>query len=82
MIQALHGQADTWRSAELARAKRAIARGDDLDAVLQALSRGLTQKMLHGVVVELKAADGVACDHLSTTVARMFNIGDLGPISA
>ncbi len=82
LIQALHGQADTWRSAELARAKRAIARGDDLDAVLQALSRGLTQKMLHGVVVELKAADGVACDHLSTTVARMFNIGDLGPVSA
>ncbi len=82
LIQALHGQADAWRSAELARAKRAIARGDDLDAVLQAMSRGLTQKMLHGVVVELKAADGVACDHLSTTVARMFNIAGGGPVRA
>ncbi len=33
---------------EIARAKKLLAKGEDVDAVLEALSRGLTQKMLHG----------------------------------
>ena len=32
----------------LARARKLLAKGEDVDAVLEALSRGLTQKMLHG----------------------------------
>jgi glutamyl-tRNA reductase len=72
LIQALHGQADTWRSAEIARARKMLARGDDIDAVLEALSRGLTQKMLHGALAELHAADGEQRAQLAQTVSRLF----------
>ena len=41
LIRALQAQADDWRAAEVARARRQLARGADLDAVLDALSRGL-----------------------------------------
>ncbi len=57
LIQALQVQADDWRAAELARARRLLARGEDVDAVLEALSRGLTQKLLHGTLVELQSGD-------------------------
>ncbi len=57
LIQALQTQADEWRSVELARARRRLARGEDLDAVLESLTRGLTQKLLHGTLVELQSAD-------------------------
>jgi hypothetical protein len=39
---------------EVARARKRLAKGDDVDAVLDALSRGLTQKMLHGAMAELR----------------------------
>ncbi len=48
LIQQLNAQTDAWRAAEIARAKKLLAKGEDVDAVLEALSRGLTQKMLHG----------------------------------
>ena len=57
LIQALHAQADDWRAAEIARARKLLARGEDVDAVLDALARGLTQKMLHGTLAELHGAD-------------------------
>jgi glutamyl-tRNA reductase len=72
LIQALNAQADDWRAAEIARARRLLARGEDVDAVLEALSRGLTQKMLHGALAELHAADGVQRAQLAQTVSRMF----------
>ncbi|HEX2544550.1 MAG TPA: glutamyl-tRNA reductase, partial [Ramlibacter sp.] len=46
LIQQLQTQTEEWRAIELARARRMLARGEDVDAVLEALSRGLTQKML------------------------------------
>jgi hypothetical protein len=58
LIQALNAQADDWRAAEIARARKLLGQGEDVEAVLEALSRGLTQKMLHGALAELHAADG------------------------
>jgi glutamyl-tRNA reductase len=72
LIQALHTQADDWRSAELARARKLLAKGENVDAVLEALSRGLTQKMLHGTMAELHAADGEHRAKLAETVSRLF----------
>jgi glutamyl-tRNA reductase len=74
LIQALRGQTDTWRDAEMLRAKRAISRGEDVDVVLQAMARGLTQKMLHGALVELNGGDDSS--ERSATIARVFNIGE------
>jgi glutamyl-tRNA reductase len=72
LIQALHSQADDWRSAEIARARKLLAKGEDVEAVLEALSRGLTQKMLHGALAELHAADGEHRAQLAQTVSRLF----------
>jgi glutamyl-tRNA reductase len=72
LIQALNAQADDWRAAEIARARKLLARGEDVDAVLDALSRGLTQKMLHGALAELHAADAQQRAQLVQTVSRLF----------
>jgi glutamyl-tRNA reductase len=72
LIQALNRQADDWRSAEMARARRLLAKGIDSDSVLDALSRGLTQKLLHGTMAELHATDGEQRERLAQTVSRLF----------
>ncbi len=72
LIQQLNAQADQWRAAELARARKLLARGDDVDAVLEALSKGLTQKMLHGALAELHAGDSEARERASSAVQHFF----------
>ena len=72
LIQQLNAQADAWRAAELARARRMLAKGEDVDAVLEALSKGLTQKMLHGAMAELHAGDAAARERASTAISHFF----------
>ena len=72
LIQALHAQSDEWRAHELARARKLLAKGTDVDEVLDALSRGLTQKLLHGTLAELGSADGEQRLQLAQTVSRLF----------
>ena len=72
LIQALNAQADEWRAVETARARKLLARGEDVEAVLEALSRGLTQKMLHGALAELHASEGEQRVRLAQTVSRLF----------
>lgn len=79
LIQALHGQADAWRTAEMARARKLLAKGEDIEAVLDALSRGLTQKMLHGALAELHSADAHQRPQVAASLSRLFLRGDLTP---
>jgi glutamyl-tRNA reductase len=72
LIKALHQQADDWRHAEIARARKLLARGENVDTVLEALSRGLTQKMLHGTMAELHSADHAQRAQLVHTVSKLF----------
>ncbi len=72
LIQALRQQADAWREGELTRARKMLARGADVDAVLDALSKGLTQKMLHGAMAELNNASVAHRDATAQIVARMY----------
>ena len=72
LIRQLNAQADTWRATELARAHKALARGDDPLVVMEALSRGLTQKMLHGAMAELNAADPAHRDQTTQAITRLF----------
>jgi glutamyl-tRNA reductase len=72
LIQALNAQADTWREHELARARKQLARGESVDAVLEALTRGLTQKLLHGTLTELHSAEPEQRGELARTVSRLF----------
>jgi glutamyl-tRNA reductase len=72
LIQQLNAQADQWRAAEIARARKQLAKGEDVDAVLEALSRGLTQKMLHGALAELRAGDSTARERASAAIQHFF----------
>jgi glutamyl-tRNA reductase len=72
LIQQLNAQADEWRAAEIARARKRLAKGDDVDAVLDALSRGLTQKMLHGAMAELHSGDPAHREQTTQAISRLF----------
>jgi glutamyl-tRNA reductase len=76
LIQALNAQANDWRAAEIARARKLLAKGENIESVLEALSRGLTQKMLHGTLAELHAADDEHRAQLAQTVSRLFLRGN------
>jgi glutamyl-tRNA reductase len=72
LIQALHQQADQWREAELIRARKQLAKGEDVEAVLEAMTRGLTQKLLHGTLAELRGAGQQDREQLAAMVSRLF----------
>lgn len=72
LILQLNAQADEWRGAELARAKKLLARGDNVEAVLEALSKGLTQKMLHGAMAELHSADPASRERATSAIQHFF----------
>ena len=72
LIQALNRQAEDWSAAELQRARKLLAKGEPVEQVLEALTRGLSQKMLHGTLAELHAAEGVERQRLADTVSRLF----------
>ena len=79
LIQALYGQADHWRAAELARARKLLTKGEDVEAVLDALTHRLTQKMLHGAMAELHGADAQTRPQMAEALSRMFLRGDVLP---
>ena len=61
-----------WCAVEIARARKMLTKGESIEAVLESLSRGLTQKMLHGTLVELNATDVDSRADLTHTVSRLF----------
>ena len=72
LIQQLNAQADDWRAAEIARARKLLAKGQDIDSVLETMSRGLTQKMLHGALAELHSGDHAARERASSAIEHFF----------
>jgi glutamyl-tRNA reductase len=72
LIQQLNAQADEWRAAEMARARKLLAKGEPVEAVLEAMSRGLTQKMMHGAMAELHAGDAASREQTAQTISRLF----------
>lgn len=72
LIQQINAQADAWREVELARARKRLARGEPVEAVLEAMSRSLTQKLLHGTLTELRTGDPESRAAVVDTVSRLF----------
>ena len=72
LIQQLNAQADEWRALEIARARKLLARGENVEAVLEALSKGLTHKMLHGAMTSLHVGDADARAQASSAVQQFF----------
>lgn len=58
VIQAVQEQVGVWQDEQIRRAHRRLARGDDIDAVMRALAKGLSAQMLHGPLAELRQAQG------------------------
>lgn len=72
LIQQLSAQADAWRTTELGRAQKRLARGEDVEAVIDGMSRALTQKMLHGAMAELHSASPETRDAVVAVVRKLF----------
>jgi glutamyl-tRNA reductase len=72
LIQQLNAQADQWRAAEMARARKMLARDGDVNAAMEALARGLTQKMLHGAMAELRNSDVQARERATHAIQHFF----------
>jgi glutamyl-tRNA reductase len=74
LIRALRDQAEDARRHEVERALRLLARGDDPKQVLEALSQGLTNKLMHPPTQALNEATGEERRTLADTLARLFRI--------
>ncbi len=81
LIQRLHQKTDQWRELEIARAKKMLSKGEDVSLVLEALSKGLTQKIIHGAIAQLHSEDTESRDQAHYAIEHFFLQGCKGPRS-
>jgi glutamyl-tRNA reductase len=74
VIRALRGQAEDLRRIELERAMQRLARGEDPKAVLESLSQGITNKLMHAPTQFLNRAEGDQVAESADLVRRLFNL--------
>ncbi len=72
VIREIHQRGETFRSVELERARRRLARGDEPAAVLESLAAGITAKFLHGPTQLLHDAPDDLRAHLIEYLPRLF----------
>ncbi len=72
LIQDLRQRGDDLRTLELERAKKLLAKGEDPQAVLDALAQGLTNKFLHGSLHALQHAQGEEREALMKILPGLF----------
>ena len=77
LIRQLRDSGEEARRAELDRALKALARGDDPRVVLDAMSHGLTNKLLHAPTQALNQVDS-GDDDLSRTITRLYKLQGSG----
>jgi glutamyl-tRNA reductase len=73
-IRALRDSAEEARRGELERALRMLARGDDPKTVVEALSHGITNKLLHAPTQALNEVPAAERGALRDLVARLFQL--------
>jgi glutamyl-tRNA reductase len=76
VIRHMHTQADLLRRAELERAQKMLARGEDPAAVLEALSQALTNKLIHGPTHALNRASSENRDKLIELMGGFYKHSD------
>ena len=72
LIQDLHESSEAMRMLELERARKLLAKGENIDVVLEALSKGLTAKFLHGPQQALHNAQGDERARLAALLPQLF----------
>jgi glutamyl-tRNA reductase len=76
VIRHMHTQADVLRRAEVERAQKMLARGEDPAAVLEALSQALTNKLIHGPTHALNRASSENRDKLIELMGGFYKHSD------
>jgi glutamyl-tRNA reductase len=74
LIRSLRERGEEARRLELERARRLLARGEDPAKVLDALSHGLANKLLHAPTQALNEASAEERQALAETLARLFRV--------
>jgi glutamyl-tRNA reductase len=74
LIRALREHAESARQHEVERAMKMLARGDDPASVLEALSQGLANKLMHAPTQALNEAAGDERQALAASIARLFRL--------
>ncbi len=72
VIQGLQENGEAIRLLELERARKLLAKGESADAVLEALSKGLTAKFMHGPQQALHRAQGDERAQLAELLPQLF----------
>jgi glutamyl-tRNA reductase len=75
-IRALRSHAEELRAAEVERATRLLAKGEDPAKVLAMLSHGLTNKFMHGPTRFLNEAEGDRLADAGQLLRQVFNLND------
>ena len=73
-IRALRDTAERARRHELDHALKLLQRGDDPQEVMEVLSRGLTNKLLHGPTHALNQAEGDERNALAELISRIYRL--------
>ena len=73
-IRALREHADGLRAAELERARKLLAKGEDPQKVIDALSHGLINKLLHAPTRFLNQSEGELQADASRMLQQIFNL--------
>ncbi len=75
-LLALRAHAERLRRHEMEKAHKRLAKGDDPQAVLEAMSLGLMNKLLHEPSHALNQTAGGERDELQQLIARLYNLHD------
>ena len=73
-IRALRDSAERARRHEVDHALKLLARGDDPVKVLEALSHGLTNKLMHAPTHTLNQAEGADRTAVAQLISRIYNL--------
>ena len=73
-VRALRDHAERLRRHEMEKAHRRLGKGEDPQAVLEALSQGIMNKLLHDPTHALNQAAGSERDELIRLLSRLYNL--------
>ena len=73
-IRALRDAAERTRRHEVEHALRLLAKGEDPQRVLEALSHGLTNKLMHGPTAALNQSEESSRGELAELIARLYHL--------
>ncbi|HAT58077.1 MAG TPA: glutamyl-tRNA reductase, partial [Gammaproteobacteria bacterium] len=73
-LRAFRENADSIRESELQRALKSLEKGEAPEAVLNALARGLTNKLIHAPSVQMKKASAEGRDEFLLLIRELYEL--------